>query len=120
MPDGSGDGEGGDSGTPDARLDPGYVTRVATSLSLYKQYARATILWDHGDATRALAILRNIGATRRGLPSSWFRRIAEEYNRRLDAGERAPVTAIAGAHGVYKSTASRWIKEAKRRGYIQK
>jgi hypothetical protein len=103
---------------PPVELDLRDVARVASNLSLYVEYARAEILFDRGDAQRALKVLANVGAPRRGTPGRWFREIAHEYSTRLAAGEKAPVKAIAEAHGVDKSTASRWLKEARRRGYI--
>lgn len=112
--------EFGSEAEPHSELDLAEVARVAGNLSLYEQYARATMIWGEGrgDAAQALKMLSNVGTTRRGLPAGFYRIIADEYRTRVEAGESAPVTAIAQAHGVYKSTASRWLKEARRRRYI--
>jgi hypothetical protein len=104
-----------------SELDLATVERIARNLPFYEQYARAMIQWDDGkgDAEKALAMLSYIGAGRRSLPRGFFQIVAADYNTRRRAGETAPITAIARSHGVYKSTAGRWVAEARRRGLIK-
>jgi hypothetical protein len=102
-----------------SELDRKHVSRVAANLALYEAYARAEIQLEHGDASKALEMLNNLGTTRRGKPTRFIRSIAREYETRRLSGESAPITAIALDHGVAKSTASRWVAQAKRFGWIQ-
>ena len=51
-------------------------------------------------------------------PDDWYRRAADEYARLVAAGDRAPAQTIAKANGVPPTTAHRWIKEARRRGFL--
>jgi DNA-binding MarR family transcriptional regulator len=67
----------------------------------------------------SLLALREIGATRRGLPDEFFKVVGLSYTALLAEDEPHPVKALAEMHHVVISTASRWIKEARRRGYIE-
>jgi hypothetical protein len=49
------------------------------------------------------------------LDLDWYRMIASEYRHHVEAGEPAPVTAIARSHGVTPSAASRWLTTARKR-----
>jgi hypothetical protein len=111
--------EVGDENHTDTTLAPAEVARVVKSLPVYTAYARAHIEMDRTEVSKTLEILSEIGTTRRGLPGKFLRVIANEYEARVHEGDPAPITSIAAAHGKTKSTASRWIKEARRRGYIK-
>jgi hypothetical protein len=63
--------------------------------------------------------LREIAGPGRGLSDRFYREIAENYIALEGQGERHPVKAISKIHHVTISAASRWIKEARRRGYIE-
>jgi transposase len=63
-------------------------------------------------------VLREIGTTRRGLGDEFYRLVAQSYRAFAAEAEPYPVKALAEMHHVVISTASRWINEAKRRGYI--
>jgi hypothetical protein len=91
---------------------------LAPRLPLYFKYARAAILWNDGEAVRALRALRDAGATRRGLTDDFYCRVADSYKTIKAAGEQYPVKALAAMQPVDISTASRWITEARRRGYL--
>jgi hypothetical protein len=108
-------------GDEDSRgqLDLADVERVARNLAFYEHYARAMIQWDHGEADKAAEMLSFLGAGRRSLPPGFFKIVAADYNARRRAGEKAPITAIARNRGVYKSTVSRWVAEAKKRNLIR-
>ena len=51
-------------------------------------------------------------------PDSFYRRAADEYTRLVAAGDRSPAQTIAAANDVPATTAHRWIKEARRRGFL--
>jgi hypothetical protein len=51
-------------------------------------------------------------------PDTFYRRAAVEYTRLIAAGEKAPASVIAAANDVPVTTAHRWIKEARRRGFL--
>src|SRR5204863_6727941 len=103
---------------PTDSLEVADVKRLAANLPLYIQYARAGLAFEEGQIDRSLEILEEVGRTRRGLPGPFLKIIADEYNTRVKAGDPAPTTAIAEAHDVHKSTASRWITQARRRGWV--
>ena len=66
----------------------------------------------------AAMALREISGPGRGLTDEFYQRIAEEYAAFVDGGEPHPVKALGEIHHVTISAASRWIKEARRRDYI--
>lgn len=103
----------------EAGLQPAEFARLARNLPRYVDYARASIEWEWGDRDRALETLRKeAGKTRRGLPDRFYREIAAEYEQLLRDGDPHPLKTIADARPVHKSRASRWVKEARQRGYI--
>jgi hypothetical protein len=87
-------------------------------LPLHLQYARASIAHKRSDAATALQALRQVGKTRRGLGNDFLRIIAMQYEALVAEGERYPIKALAAAMSADKSTASRWVKEARRRGLL--
>lgn len=100
-------------------LDPRSFARLARTLPMYVDYARAEIEWKHGDRGRALEALRTeAGKSRRGLPDKFYREIAGRYEKLVADGNPHPIKTIADDTPVHKSAASRWVKEARRRGYI--
>jgi DNA-binding MarR family transcriptional regulator len=60
------------------------------------------------DPMLTAAMLRKHGSTRRGLPDTFLRLIAEQARH-----AEHPVKTLAELHGVDKSTASRWLKAAR-------
>lgn len=103
----------------DRELAPATVRRIASQLDLLVKYARATVAWNRDDSVEALRMLKAIGATKRGMPREFFAGIANEYRARLAAGEQHIVKAIAEAHSVTPSAASRWLKSARGHGYLK-
>jgi len=103
----------------DVGLDPQAFAQLASSLPRYIAYARAFVEWRDDWPALVEALRLEAGKTRRGLPDTFYRLIAAEYDARLAAGERHPIKAIAAARPVDKSRASRWVKEARNRGYIE-
>lgn len=113
--------EPGSSRTPieetPAEIDPLTLQRVATNYSVYVRLARDHLLLNQEGIGAAIKMLRGRGRTRRGLTDDFFRLIAADYEARRQAGGH-PVKELAAAHHVDDSTASRWIKEARKRGYV--
>jgi DNA-binding MarR family transcriptional regulator len=109
----------GDEAHRRTTLEPAQAVRIAKNLPVYISYAHAILLMDRANVKRALEILNEIGTTRRGLPGRFLRIVADEYMTRVRQGDSAPITSIAEAHAVDKSTASRWVKEGRRRGFIK-
>jgi hypothetical protein len=93
--------------------------RLMPKLPLYVSYARAALAWRWDDAGRALQALREVGTTRRGLNDDFYRAVGELHAALVDQGEPHPVKALAEMQPVDISTASRWISEARRRGYLR-
>ena len=52
--------------------------------------------------------------TSRGYDDAFYERVTHTYRAALAEGKR-PITAIAAEAGVPRSTAARWVKEARRR-----
>ena len=74
--------------------------------------------WETTDPTRAVP--RNQGpdgARSRGRPDVFYREVADVYLDLAQASHR-PASDIAAQHGVPVSTAHRWVKEARRRGFL--
>jgi hypothetical protein len=60
----------------------------------------------------------NVVGPGRGHSDAFYRILAEEYKANVAEGNLRPVTTIARNHSVTISAASRWLKETRRRGYI--
>lgn len=108
---------------PDAdQLTPVKMREFLRRSSHYERYARSFMADFLGDPARVLAQakrLRDFGSTRRGLSDEFYRVIALDHAALLAEGEPHIVKAMAAMHEVTPGAASRWIKEAKRRGYIE-
>jgi hypothetical protein len=117
-------GLSGDAEPVEIRLEPHDSQpfdpwRLMPKLPLYVSYARASIAWRFDDAGRALRALREIGTTRRGHDDGFYKAVGELHAALVDHGEPHPVKALAEMQPVDISTASRWISEARRRGYLR-
>ena len=67
-----------------------------------------------------LAVTRAVqaaGGRMRGRPDIFYRQVADVYLEYAQASPR-PACDLADEHGVPVSTAHRWIKEARRRGFL--
>jgi len=53
----------------------------------------------------------------RGYGDDFYKAVAANYQAAI-VGRRRPVLAIAESAGVPRSTAARWVKEARRRGFL--
>ena len=100
-------------------LEPAALRRIAPQSPLFLQYARAAMSANEEDWVGSLWALREVGATRRGLGDEFYRLIGRNYSALVEQGEQHPVKALGEMHHAAISTASRWIKEARRRGYIE-
>jgi len=54
----------------------------------------------------------------RGYPDSFYGEVAKTYRAAMRSDNHAPVVAVAESAGVPRSTAGRWVKEARRRGLL--
>jgi hypothetical protein len=114
----------GDAPLREVRLTPSASGTFKPELLLehmprYLQYARASLAHDRGGAAAALEALRHVDKTRRGLSDRFLRNVAELYGSLVAEGEAYPVKALAASQHVDKSTASRWISAARRRGLLE-
>jgi hypothetical protein len=102
-----------------AGIDVGAFPRLFRSFPMYLEYARSEVARKYDRRDEYLEALRDVGKTRRGLPDRFYREIANQYNELVAAGKPHPIKTIAELHApVDKSRASRWVKEARARGYI--
>jgi hypothetical protein len=63
-------------------------------------------------------VLRRIAGPRRELSNGFYKVIASSYAALVAEGEPHPVKALGEKHHVTISAASRWLKEARRRGLL--
>jgi hypothetical protein len=74
--------------------------------------------WEITDPARAVPRNQGPDGTRsRGRPDVFYREVADVYLDLAQASHR-PASDIAARHGVPVSTAHRWVKEARRRGFL--
>jgi hypothetical protein len=74
--------------------------------------------WETTDPTRAVQRTHRPDVFRsRGRPDLFYREVADVYLDLAQASHR-PASDIAAQHGVPVSTAHRWVKEARRRGFL--
>jgi hypothetical protein len=102
-----------------AELEPRVLSQFAPKGPLYLQYARATMTDDDDNWRGSLEALREVGTTSRGLGDEFYRRIARQYAAIVAEGEPHPIKALGKMNHVVISTASRWVKEARRRNHIR-
>jgi hypothetical protein len=113
---------------PDVKqLEPRVLRQFAPQAELYLAFARSAmrLLGPVGtpesryDTWRSTAeALREISGPGRGLTDEFYVRIAENYRALIDGGEPYPIKALSEIHHVTISAASRWVKEARRRGLL--
>jgi len=105
---------------PQTALKPAQIAHVARQLPVLTAYAKAEINYflDPTAVAPLLKVLNEVGTTRRGKPGSFYKVIGTEYSARVIEGDPAPVSSIAKAHDVNKSSASRWVKQARLMGYV--
>jgi hypothetical protein len=88
-------------------------------LPLHLSYVRASLTHQRDGVVAALRALQATDRTRRGTSDDKLRYIAELYNSLRAEGEPYPVKALAAATHTAISTASRSIKAARERGFIE-
>jgi hypothetical protein len=108
------------------------LREFAPDAELYLAYARAAMRIFRIEETEegrrgkwenlagAAGALREIAGPGRGLSDEFYRKIAMQYRALEDEGERYPIKALGERNHVTISAASRWVKEARRRGLIRK
>jgi hypothetical protein len=98
-------------------LDPIAVQRVASKYVTYLEFARHAIVLDQEGMTGAIRRLRP-GRKPARLTDDFYRLVADDFRARRESTS-APLKELAAAQHVDISTASRWVKEARRRGYLE-
>lgn len=99
-------------------VDPVTLQRIAGNYGAYLQFARQALVIEGEGMAGAIKLLRGPGRKPARLTDDFYRLIGADHAARRQAGEPHLVKAIAKAHYVTVSAASRWVKEARRRGYI--
>ncbi len=89
------------------------VQRIASNYGAYLEFARHALVLEREGMAGAVKLLRGPGRKPARLTDDFYRLIADDYEARRRAGEPHLVKAIAEAHHVDISTASRWIKRAR-------
>jgi hypothetical protein len=112
------------------KLELRILRQFAPPAEFYLAYARAAMRvlkpvetaakrrekWDRlRDSAEAL---RAIAGPGRGLPPKFYRGIAAEYEAYVEGGEPHPIKTLGEKHHVTISAASRWVKEARRLGFL--
>jgi hypothetical protein len=113
------------------KLEPRILRQFAPQAELYLAYARSAMRvlkpvktaekhqekWDRlRDSAEAL---REIAGPGRGLTDEFYRAIAREHDALVEGGEPHPIKTLGENHHVTISAASRWVKEARRRGFMK-
>jgi len=101
-------------------LDRAAVEEVAARFREYVEYARGCIaIGGIPSPDPQSPGSRPRRRKRRLLDDGFLSLIAEQYET-WSTGTRGAVTALANAHGVNRSTASRWVQAARERGFLPK
>jgi hypothetical protein len=90
------------------------VEQVAARFREYVEYGRAAVEFRKPGLPPAS---KPQGGRRREMTDDFLTTIAKQYNAYSEKTGRA-VTDIAAAHGVKRSTASRWVATARERGFL--
>jgi hypothetical protein len=111
------------------RLEPRILRQFAPQAELYLAFARAAMRWmwpeEEAPESRqenfrsAVEALRQIAGPGRGLTDEFYRAIAKEHEALVEGGEPHPIKTLGENHHVTISAASRWVKEARRRGLME-
>ena len=108
----------------DDPIDDKALEVAGRRMGLYRDYAQAWARYyfeNPGDNREISAVMRRLkllGNTKRGLGEDFYRAVAEEHAALVAAGEPHINKALAAKYHVDKSRPSRWIGEARRRGFI--
>jgi hypothetical protein len=99
-------------------LKPKALRQFAPDADQYLAAARAAMKFKVDDIQAGVEVLRGLGGPGRALTHDFYRGIAREYAALLAGGEKHPVKALGEKHHATISAASRWLKEARRRGLV--
>jgi hypothetical protein len=99
-------------------ITPAVMSHIGRNFVTFVDYARASVQWRREDVAEAVRALRGLGKTKRGVPDELLRTIARQYDSLRAEGDPHPNKTLAQMHWVAPSTSSRWVKEARRRGYL--
>jgi hypothetical protein len=96
-------------------LQPHEIERVAARYLHWLEAARRFLELEIARGFESLGQVKRQKPAQ--LTDEWLRLIADEYRTRTAEGQKA-ITAIAAAHHVKKSTASRWVARAREKEYL--
>src|SRR5262245_11296634 len=97
-------------------LDREAVQQVASRFREYVEFARAWVAFQGAPSSPRKTPGSQPRRRRRALTDDFLQRIAEQYQAWSDDGRA--VSELADAHGVNRSTASRWVQAARDRGHL--
>ena len=97
-------------------LDRDAVQQVTARFREYVEYARACVAFRAPPNPPSTTPGSRPRRRRRALTDDFLQRIAEQYQAWSDDGRA--VSELAEAHGVNRSTASRWVQAARDRGFL--
>jgi hypothetical protein len=92
------------------------LRRVVERYPHWVELARHQLALEQARAGDLAAGLKRVKPAR--LDADWYRMIAAEFRRHVAEGDPGPVSAIARSHQVTVSAASRWVKGARERGFL--
>jgi hypothetical protein len=99
-------------------LTPGRLRDWMPRADLYTRYARSAIKWEREESFQLIAALRETAKGRTALDDRFYRTVADVHEKLVADGERHPVKAMAAMFDRSISASSRWIDEARRRGFL--
>jgi hypothetical protein len=98
-------------------VDPVTVQRIAANYVSYLEVARHALIVEAGGLENAIRRLRGPGKKPARRTDDFYRLIGAEYEAHRRLGLH-PGVELAAKYQTDPSAVSRWIKEARRRGYI--
>ena len=98
-------------------IDAVTVQRIANNYGSYLELARQALVLDREGTEGAINRLRGPGRKPARLTDDFYRLIAAEYEAHLRAGGH-PGKELAEKYNTHPGNVSKWIKEARKRGYI--
>jgi hypothetical protein len=99
-------------------IDPEAVRRIAAHYANYCEIARQQFVIDRVGTEAAIRRLRGPGKKPARLSDDFYRLILADYEA-FEQGGVPPGRALAEKYHVHQGTASKWVKEARRRRALQ-
>jgi hypothetical protein len=100
-------------------VDAVALQRIASSYGSYLEIARQALVLDREGTEGAINRLRGPGRKPARLTDDFYRLIAAEYETHRQAGGH-PGKELAAKYSTHPGNVSKWLKEARARGYIKR